>query len=366
MPARAPARRDELATLQLARCRCSARIRDPPECANPRRTTAAVLRPGGEFKMGTDLEPLCYYTERRPIGHPGTVLARHGRREHANTSSSSVTRLRYPRWWSDRLGIGRREARTPRFWRRDTNGAWLVGRFGPRHPSSTRTSRLQHVCWYEADAYARWAGRRLPQNRVGVRGGRSDARRASVGVWSRCWATWGVDGVGLRGRTPDSARSPTGSTRSCSTGATTSPARRVVGDHPLAHADDVSQLGLPDPPPDLRRLPTARDARRMHVTPISRPTPCPRAAPPMSATASPRHPRAAAKWFYDEARSELSTRSRGCRSTTDAMRARHPRAPRATSSPPGAADTLMSSARDVGQDPLLLDTALQTVTRRST
>jgi iron(II)-dependent oxidoreductase len=48
----------------------------------------------------------------------------------------------------------------PQFWWREA-GTWLRRRFGvveevpPQEP-------VQHVCWYEADAYARWARRRLP------------------------------------------------------------------------------------------------------------------------------------------------------------------------------------------------------------
>jgi iron(II)-dependent oxidoreductase len=52
------------------------------------------------------------------------------------------------------------DLRTPQFWE-PRAGGWTVERFGriigldPREP-------VQHVCWYEADAYARWVGRRLP------------------------------------------------------------------------------------------------------------------------------------------------------------------------------------------------------------
>ena len=52
------------------------------------------------------------------------------------------------------------DLRAPQFWSCGTRG-WTVERFGrtvqldPREP-------VQHVCWFEADAYARWAGKRLP------------------------------------------------------------------------------------------------------------------------------------------------------------------------------------------------------------
>jgi gamma-glutamyl hercynylcysteine S-oxide synthase len=68
-----------------------------------------------------------------------------------------------PRWWSRAGWEHRQRARleAPLFWRRDSDGQWLRRRFGvtelvlPAEP-------VLHVCWYEADAYARWAGRRLP------------------------------------------------------------------------------------------------------------------------------------------------------------------------------------------------------------
>ena len=48
----------------------------------------------------------------------------------------------------------------PQFWAlRD--GAWLVNTFG--HELTLNPSQpVQHVCFHEADAFARWAGKRLP------------------------------------------------------------------------------------------------------------------------------------------------------------------------------------------------------------
>ncbi len=48
----------------------------------------------------------------------------------------------------------------PPFWVRDGR-SWLRRRFARVEPLPD-AEPVQHVCWFEADAYARWAGRRLP------------------------------------------------------------------------------------------------------------------------------------------------------------------------------------------------------------
>jgi iron(II)-dependent oxidoreductase len=49
----------------------------------------------------------------------------------------------------------------PQFWCREGNGDWSRVRFGHRE-ALPPDEPVQHVCWYEADAFARWAGKRLP------------------------------------------------------------------------------------------------------------------------------------------------------------------------------------------------------------
>ncbi|HET7719690.1 MAG TPA: SUMF1/EgtB/PvdO family nonheme iron enzyme, partial [Acidimicrobiales bacterium] len=59
--------------------------------------------------------------------------------------------------WRWRCESGKR---APAFWFRE-GGQWLRRRFGAVEPVPL-DEPVQHVCWFEADAYARWAGRRLP------------------------------------------------------------------------------------------------------------------------------------------------------------------------------------------------------------
>lgn len=60
--------------------------------------------------------------------------------------------------WAHLQAAGRR---APMTWRPDGAGGWTRTRFGDVEPVEP-DAPVEHVCWYEADAYARWAGRRLP------------------------------------------------------------------------------------------------------------------------------------------------------------------------------------------------------------
>ena len=48
----------------------------------------------------------------------------------------------------------------PRFWKREQDGWWRT-RFGVYEPVPD-AEPVMHVSYYEAEAYAAWAGRRLP------------------------------------------------------------------------------------------------------------------------------------------------------------------------------------------------------------
>ncbi|MEV7284888.1 ergothioneine biosynthesis protein EgtB [Streptomyces sp. NPDC093252] len=125
---------------------------------------AEVLIPGGPFTMGTSTEPWALDNERP--AHRRDVPPFH----LDTTPVTNGAYLRFiedggydePRWWAPEgwTHIRRHGIHAPQFWRRDA-GQWLRRRFGAVEPVPPDEPVL-HVSWYEADAYARWAGRRLP------------------------------------------------------------------------------------------------------------------------------------------------------------------------------------------------------------
>lgn len=125
---------------------------------------AEVLVPGGPFTMGTPTEPWALDNERP--AHRREVAPFH-------LDTTPVTNGAYqafiddggyddPRWWAPAGWdhVRRHSLTAPLFWRRD-GGQWLRRRFGVTEVVPA-DEPVVHVCWYEADAYARWAGRRLP------------------------------------------------------------------------------------------------------------------------------------------------------------------------------------------------------------
>ena len=87
--------------------------------------------------------------------------AGHQRRVRSRSSTPAATTI--PRTGATPGWAWRTEAAlvAPQFWRRAADGAWRRRRFG-RAEALPPDEPVQHVCWYEADAFARWSGARLP------------------------------------------------------------------------------------------------------------------------------------------------------------------------------------------------------------
>jgi len=134
----------------------------PPAAAVP--VPGEVLVPGGTFTMGTSTEAWALDNERP--AHRVDVAP-------FFIDAAPVTNARYatfiddggyddPRWWTGEGWRHRVEAglTAPAHWHRDGAGWWYTrfGRTGPIGPDEP----VVHVCFHEAQAYARWAGRRLP------------------------------------------------------------------------------------------------------------------------------------------------------------------------------------------------------------
>ncbi len=123
-----------------------------------------VLIPAGPFTMGTSTEAWALDNERpaHTVSLPAFYL-----------DTTPVTNAAYqefladggyeePRWWSPAGWDHRQRAglAAPLYWRREGSG-WVRTRFGVTEPVPP-AEPVVHVSWYEAQAYAAWAGRRLP------------------------------------------------------------------------------------------------------------------------------------------------------------------------------------------------------------
>ncbi len=136
----------------------------PPAVARPSRP-GEVLVAAGPFHMGTDGEAWAYDNERprHAVDLPAFWMDRWpvtNAQFQAFIDDGGYQRreLWAPKGWALRIESC---LEAPRFWCREGTSGWTRTRFGwvedvpPDEP-------VQHVSWYEADAFARWAGKRLP------------------------------------------------------------------------------------------------------------------------------------------------------------------------------------------------------------
>jgi gamma-glutamyl hercynylcysteine S-oxide synthase len=123
-----------------------------------------ALVPAGPFEMGAPPHGFAYDNERpRHACDVGAFLI-----DRLPVTNGDMLRFvddggySRPELWSTEGWAWReREAvELPRYWT-TTGGEYSVRSFGDVHPVDAALP-VCHVSWYEADAYARWAGKRLP------------------------------------------------------------------------------------------------------------------------------------------------------------------------------------------------------------
>ena len=156
-----------LATLQLMAAPGYRPIAPPPPAA-PARTEATppeVRVPGGPFEMGTDDEDWAYDNERpaHTVEVPEFWIDTFPVTNGQFLAFVADGGYEQPRWWLPAGWAFRQETglASPKFWQRHGPASWSRNRFG-WDEDLPADEPVQHVCWYEADAYARWAGKRLP------------------------------------------------------------------------------------------------------------------------------------------------------------------------------------------------------------
>ncbi|MGW6024154.1 ergothioneine biosynthesis protein EgtB [Streptomyces sp. NPDC055099] len=147
-----------------------------PAPAPPFGGPAEVLVPGGPFTMGTSTEPWALDNER-PAHHrlvppffiDTTPVTNADFQRFIADGGYEEQRWWAPAGWDMVRGNG---LSAPLFWRRE-GGQWLRRHFGTVETVPPDEPVL-HVSWYEADAYARWAGRRLPTEEEWEKAARHD------------------------------------------------------------------------------------------------------------------------------------------------------------------------------------------------
>ena len=112
----------------------------------PEEGSETISIPGGGYEIGAPTTGFAYDNERP---RHTVELAPF---EIDRTPVSNATYLQF----MEDTG-----AEPPLYWESDGNGGWVLTNMGGRDPIDPAHPVL-HVSWHEADALARWAGRRLP------------------------------------------------------------------------------------------------------------------------------------------------------------------------------------------------------------
>lgn len=122
--------------------------------------------PGGTFRLGAendgrfafDNERCAHTVELAPFRIARLPVSQGELEAFVGEGGYERPEVWSPAGWQWRQAVS---AEQPLYWKRDGEGGWLRRHFGDLLPVEPELPAV-HVSWYEADAWCRWAGRRLP------------------------------------------------------------------------------------------------------------------------------------------------------------------------------------------------------------
>ena len=117
-----------------------------------------IGHPGREQEFAYDNETPRHRVHLEPFGLANRTVTAGEYLAFVEEGGYRDTRLWLSDGWAERERCG---WEAPEYWQRDRDGGWTIFTLGGRRPLDP-AEPVTHVSYYEADAYATWAGARLP------------------------------------------------------------------------------------------------------------------------------------------------------------------------------------------------------------